>query len=200
MTLSYTRYFRFGIPDFLAEPWHADWETLVRSLDRVLYGVLLARGINVWTNSTAYTVGNLVFDSNDRLVYECLVANTSAASPTTFAEDRSAHPSYWEAFTFASADNIINIETGNSITVTTETYLVFNKAVPAATAITLPNVSTRAGAPLIVVDWAKNAGDIIFTPAGGESVMGASTYAMGSGEQIKLTPSEDLLGWIVEVG
>lgn len=200
MALSYSRYFRFGIPDFLTEPWHADWEALVRSMDRVLYGVLLARGISVWTNSTAYIVGNLVFDSNDRLVYECLVAHTSAATPTTFSQDRVANPSFWSAFTFASADAIINVETGNSLVVTTETYVVFNKAVAAASTITLPSVNTRAGAPLIVVDWAQNAGDIVFTPAGGESIMGASTYRMGSGEQIKLTPSEDLLGWIVEVG
>lgn len=200
MTLTYTRYFRFGIPDFLTEPWHADWATLVHSIDRVLYGVLLQRGISLWTNATAYVVGDLVFDSNDRFVYECLVAHTSAVSPTTFAEDRADNPSYWDAFTFASAEEAVDIITGDSVVIADQRYIVFNKLVAAASTVTLPGVGTRSGASLIIVDWAKNAGDIAISAAAGESIMGSATYILGSGEQVKLTPVEDLNGWVVEVG
>lgn len=52
----------------------------------------------VWTNSTAYTVGQAVVDDTSGTIYSCLVNNTSAASPTTFAEERSAHPTYWTGY------------------------------------------------------------------------------------------------------
>jgi hypothetical protein len=48
-----------------------------------------------WINSTSYAVGDVAIDSDLGTVWSCLVANNSAAAPTTFAQDRAAHPSYW---------------------------------------------------------------------------------------------------------
>jgi len=51
----------------------------------------------IWDNSTAYTVGQKVYDSAARETYTCLEAHTSHASDT-FAEDRDNNPSYWERY------------------------------------------------------------------------------------------------------
>lgn len=52
----------------------------------------------VWQNSTAYTLNQTVVDETSSVVYKCLVAHTSAAVPTTFAEDRAAHTTYWGVY------------------------------------------------------------------------------------------------------
>jgi len=53
-----------------------------------------------WANSTAYTVGTIAVDAVATPVtyWECEVAHTSAASPTTFAADRAAHATYWTQY------------------------------------------------------------------------------------------------------
>lgn len=98
MTTSFTTHFRFGIPDFLSAPWHADFQALVQKIDEVLYEIAIVSNIVPWANSTAYTVGVIVISLEDGLMYTCQVAHTSAASPTTFAADRIAHPTFWLAF------------------------------------------------------------------------------------------------------
>ncbi len=52
----------------------------------------------IWQNSTAYTVGQAVIDAVSAVVYVCQVDHTSANVPTTFAEDRAAHSSYWSVY------------------------------------------------------------------------------------------------------
>jgi len=98
MTLSYTLHFKFGIPDFTTGPWHADWEALVRKIDEILYEVAVANNATVWTNSTAYIIGNIVISPQDGTMWIASVAHTSAASPTTFSADRLAHPTFWTSF------------------------------------------------------------------------------------------------------
>lgn len=98
MTLSYTTHFRFGIPDFLSGPWHADFQALVQKIDEVLYEIAIVENVVLWANSTVYTVGVIVISPQDGLMYTCQVAHTSAASPTTFLADRIAHPTFWLAF------------------------------------------------------------------------------------------------------
>jgi hypothetical protein len=98
MTTSFTTHFRFGIPDFLSTPWHADFQALVQKIDEVLYEIAIVENVSVWANSTVYTVGVIVISPEDGLMYTCQVAHTSAASPTTFSADRIAHPTFWLAF------------------------------------------------------------------------------------------------------
>jgi hypothetical protein len=48
-----------------------------------------------WLNSTAYAIGALVNHPQTDALYRCAVANTSSAAPTTFAQELSAHPTFW---------------------------------------------------------------------------------------------------------
>lgn len=52
----------------------------------------------VWRNSTVYAIGDAVVDDDTSVVYLCQVAHTSANVPTTFAEDRAAHATYWSVY------------------------------------------------------------------------------------------------------
>lgn len=93
--------------------------------------------------------------------------------------------------------------TAGPFTITTETFIILNKGAPSVTGITLPAVATRSGQALRVVDWAGNAGDITFTPAGGQTIEGLSTWVVtstggaGFGATINLVPNSGLTGWIV---
>ena len=51
-----------------------------------------------WNNSTSYAVNDTVIDSVTSTVWTALVAHVSAAVPTTFAQDRAAHSSYWATY------------------------------------------------------------------------------------------------------
>lgn len=52
--------------------------------------------IGDWAQSTGYVQDDVVRDSDDGTYWKCLVDHTSAASGT-FADDRTANPTYWEA-------------------------------------------------------------------------------------------------------
>lgn len=95
MTTTYSRYFRFGIPDFISSPWHSTWQQTVRDIDRRLYQATVLANVTTWLNSTAYAIGDMVIDVTDGTMWIARVAHTSAASPTSFAGDRSAHGLYW---------------------------------------------------------------------------------------------------------
>jgi hypothetical protein len=53
-----------------------------------------------WANSTAYAIGDRRYDNTDGSFWDCAVAHTSEAAPTTFAQSRALHPgpapaAYW---------------------------------------------------------------------------------------------------------
>lgn len=98
MTTSFTAHFKFGLPDFLSGPWHADWYALVQKMDEILYEVAVASLATVWTNSTAYLIGKIVISPEDGTMWTAAVAHTSAVTPTTFSADRIAHPTFWTSF------------------------------------------------------------------------------------------------------
>jgi len=61
-------------------------------------GTAYARGaadLPAWAISTAYVVGDARGDAADDTLWRCVVAHTSAAAGT-FADDRTANPTYWE--------------------------------------------------------------------------------------------------------
>jgi len=49
-----------------------------------------------WSNDVSYVVGQNALDVADGLIYTVAVTHTSASAPTTFAQDRTANPTYWE--------------------------------------------------------------------------------------------------------
>lgn len=202
MTLAYTTYFRFAIPDFLSSPWHADWEALVRHIDRVLYGILIADGITVWANSHVYAVGDLAVDQVTGEIWQCLVAHTSAVTPTTFSSDRVSHPSYWQEFAWSTTGGggggtgipIYAVTASNGIVIDADDeFIIFNKPAPAASTVSLPAVATRSGLPLFIADYKGNAGDIVITPFGTETIMGYANWTIGSGGMTRLYPVDTIV-------
>lgn len=99
MAISYTTNFRLPIPEAGRTPWQTYYQELATVLDAVL-GRFVAIGgfLGAWQNSTMYSVGQKLVDEDEGTVYECTVAHTSAASPDTFEEDRTARPTLWRTW------------------------------------------------------------------------------------------------------
>jgi hypothetical protein len=93
----FTAHFRFPIPDFTQEPWHAELQSFLRAVDTAIYQAILIQNVGNWTNSAVYSIGSIVIDSATGLMWTCAVANTSSVAPTTFAQERVAHPTFWNA-------------------------------------------------------------------------------------------------------
>jgi hypothetical protein len=93
----FTAHFRFPIPDFTQEPWHAELQSFLRAVDTAIYQAVLIQNVGNWANSTVYSIGSIVIDSATGLMWTCAVANTSSTAPTTFAQERVAHPTFWNA-------------------------------------------------------------------------------------------------------
>jgi len=95
MTTSYTRYLRLPLEDFLTVPWHTGFANTVHAIDRVMFRIATGQGVTIWANNTDYEGTDLVISPEDGTFWECLVAHTSATSPTLFSADRTANPSFW---------------------------------------------------------------------------------------------------------
>jgi hypothetical protein len=95
MTTEYTPNFRLNLPDFRMGPWHDLVNINTIKIDELL--VALYQGVDTrpWANGTYYTVGTTAIDLVDNTFWVCSVTHTSALLPTTFAQDRAAHPTYW---------------------------------------------------------------------------------------------------------
>ena len=94
--VNYTPNLRLTQPDFDQTPWDEQINDDLSILDTA-YGAFIAiNGLSgVWQNSVAYLVGQSVVDATNSSVWKCNVAHTSAVAPTTFAQDRTANPTYW---------------------------------------------------------------------------------------------------------
>lgn len=53
---------------------------------------------STWANGAAFAEDDYVYDSVTEEVYVCQQAHTASAGPTTFAQDRTSYPTYWELF------------------------------------------------------------------------------------------------------
>jgi len=94
--VSFTTNLRLHVPAFDQDPWDEDvndnWYTLDATVAK-FFGVANLTG--VWKNATPYAYGQSAVDFADGSIWTCNIAHTSAAVPTTFAEDRLANPGYW---------------------------------------------------------------------------------------------------------
>lgn len=96
----YTSNYSFRLIRFDDAPWHEDEYANWRLLDTLIASSLSIPTIDGnWANSTLYAVGDRLYDEVAPNIYECQVGHTSAATPTSFAEDRTAHPTYWSLVT-----------------------------------------------------------------------------------------------------
>jgi len=82
------------MPDFRSAPWHDLLNNDIMKIDQLIFGALSSVDTPTWTNDTHYGVGNTAFDGSDGSTWICTVDHTSAVSGT-FADDRTAHPTYW---------------------------------------------------------------------------------------------------------
>jgi len=101
MTVTFTKYYRLPKPDFLSEPWVQEYWDSFDAVDASMYNLSVSAGILQWQNATSYTAGTIVIDPADASTWVCSQSHTSAAVPTTFAEDRAAHTSYWTSVQFS---------------------------------------------------------------------------------------------------
>lgn len=100
MATEFTPNYSLAKVDFNDVPWHdavnGNFDTIDAALF-VLTGIGNIKGI--WANSTAYVAGERVVDDTDTTLWQVVVSHTSAAAPTTFAQDRIANPTYWDQIT-----------------------------------------------------------------------------------------------------
>lgn len=96
MAINPTQNLALSRPTFDETTWHDEINDNFYKLDAYVASLVVAGLVGTWENSTAYAVNDYAFDTSNNTTYQCLVAHTSAASPSTFADDRTAHPTYWQ--------------------------------------------------------------------------------------------------------
>lgn len=99
MSISYTLNYRLHKRDFDDSSWHDSVNGNFDDLDNILNSIIGFVAASVWKNSTSFTASQKAIDSTTGTIYLCNVTHTSAASPTTFATDRSNNPGYWSIYT-----------------------------------------------------------------------------------------------------
>jgi hypothetical protein len=88
--------FKLYKPPFDRRAWHRYINDNMSTIDAVLTTYLdVGNIVGVWENSTAYLVGERTIDPDVGQVFEAAVNHTSSAGPATFAEDRTANPTFW---------------------------------------------------------------------------------------------------------
>lgn len=92
---------KLGLLEFNFPNWADDSNLNMKLIDAAL-GIAGVTVEGAWLNSTTYIAGMLVIDGDSSTLWRCSVGHISADIPTTFAQDRAAHPTYW-----VNADNII---------------------------------------------------------------------------------------------
>jgi hypothetical protein len=95
--VSVTPFLRLQKPPFDTVPWddaiNGNMDTIDAFASRYM---AVPNFVGIWTNSTDYIVGQVALDSTSGKMYVALVTHTSGGSPSTFADDRAANPSYWQ--------------------------------------------------------------------------------------------------------
>lgn len=103
MSDTLTPYLKLTKPPADSIPWDSKINRNFDTIDAALGNYFKIPNFQgTWQNSTTYTVGQVLAEYNSAL-WQCLVAHTSAASPTTFATDRALHPTYWSSLNYPSS-------------------------------------------------------------------------------------------------
>ena len=100
MTTTYTNLMRLAKPDFRDPGWGSLIDGNMDAIDAVVQALYGAANFVIWANNTPFTVGKVAIDEsvNPPTYWLCNVPHTSAIGPTTFAQDRAAHPTFWSIF------------------------------------------------------------------------------------------------------
>jgi hypothetical protein len=95
MTTEYTTNFRLNLPDFRTGPWHDLVNIDFEIIDSLLMSIYQGVDTRPWTNNFHFTAGMTAIDLTDQTFWVCATTHTSSAAPATFAQDRAAHPTWW---------------------------------------------------------------------------------------------------------
>lgn len=179
-------------PNFaLALPYgnRQNWTDLNNDNFRIL-DALIATYVSVsnlkglWVNSFAYTAGDNVVDESSGVVYTAQVSHTSSALPTTFAQERAAHTTYWLTFAVAARNrgawqtatayslNDFVIANGTKYAVCTQAHTSganFDTDAAAGKWSVLIDVSTAAVLP--VLSGAPDANKALMADSGGNAYL-----------------------------
>lgn len=172
MSSTFTGNLHLEQPDFNFGPWHDAVNNNMAIIDAA-YSFLGVSISGVWTNSHLYTVGTFAIDPVDLVIYRVLIQHTSAAAPTTFAQDRVANPTFWAAM--SSTSNITldgNSGTERSISWRTNTGVLRWKLAKNATA----EGGANAGSDLALGAY-SDAGALLTTPITITRSTGAIAFA-----------------------
>lgn len=128
--VAYTANFRLAKPDFNTEGWdttqNTNWDMIDSILGQFNTGLTIQ---GVWLNATLYTAGVTVIDSLNGHIWQLSTTYTSGAAPGTFAQDRTANPTFWTDITnpaisaAASAANALVSANSAAASLTTLTAL-----------------------------------------------------------------------------
>lgn len=215
--MSYTTNYGFEKIDFNLRPWdtkeYANWDLL----DKVLSTIALIPGNKgSWTNSTAYTVGNTVFDPQQLTFWQCAVAHTSAASGT-FNADRIINPTYWTYV--AQTAGAVRYDIPQTLTptekqrlrisigardagvriITTTTAILANDVgklirLQGNISVPLPSAAT-VGAGFAFDTVNDSAGVVTLTPSGAETINGRTSLVLTNGQTASFV--SDGVNWLV---
>lgn len=96
MATNHTPALRLNLPLFDQDPWDTDvndnWQILDSAIGQFF---AIPNFVGIWKNSTQFLAGQVVFDATDGSQWTAQITHTSAATPTTFANDRLQHPTFW---------------------------------------------------------------------------------------------------------
>lgn len=91
----FTTNLHFSLVDFNVATWHDEVNDNFRSLDALIAAFTGITGLlGPWKNSTVYSVGQRVIDTDLNSLWQVAIAHTSAAAGT-FAAYRAANPTHW---------------------------------------------------------------------------------------------------------
>lgn len=104
MSTSKTPNLHLNLPDYNISPWHDKVNENFSSLDAIIKSIFGIQGLlGGYKNSTAITQGQRYFDDSIGFYFEAQEDFTTMASPTTFAEERTAHPTRWATLNAAES-------------------------------------------------------------------------------------------------
>jgi len=103
MTTEYTATLRLNKPEFRDPGWGNLVNDNMDNIDRITSALFASENFEPWANNTLWEQGRIALDTSvtPTSYWICNVDHTSAIAPTTFAQDRAAHPTYWSAFLFS---------------------------------------------------------------------------------------------------
>lgn len=93
--------YKFPIPRFDGVVWQEQYERTLEIIDAAMFAIA-GIGVNsgVWDNGTSYVIGDRAVDGPNGTLWQCEVNHASPASGT-FADARTANPTYWKQITSA---------------------------------------------------------------------------------------------------